>query len=118
MTEQELLYNLKRDLEFLGLPLNDVDIIIANKYVKTYYGLYYPKTNKRGAFIRIYPYMYPSNDCMYSYTHLLDTTIHEMCHHLQYSDDNYIRVIGVVHDSEFWELYNKYITLAKEHGLM
>ena len=75
MTEQELLYNLKRDLEILGLPLNDVDIIIANKYVKTYYGLYYPKTNKRGAFIRIYPYMYPSNDCMYSYTHLLPSRI-------------------------------------------
>ena len=118
MTEQELLYNLKRDLQFLALDLNYVDIIIAKKYVKTYYGLYYPKTNKRGAFIRIYPYMSTSNDCMYSYTHLLDTTIHEMCHHLQYSDDNYIRVIGVVHDSEFWELYNKYITLAKEHGLM
>ena len=113
-----LVHELKRDLESLGLSTTDVDITIAKKFSKTYYGLYYPVTEDRKALIRLYPYMTSNNDIMYPYSHILDTAIHEMCHHLQYSDDNYVRVKGVVHNQEFWDLYNYYIAIAMEKGYL
>lgn len=118
MEIQSLLTRLTEDLEAVGLPLDGVEIRFAKKYSKTYYGLYYPKTPKYDPFIRLYPYRIPNSTFTYPYKDLLDTAIHEMCHHLQYSDPKFVRVRGVVHDDKFWELYREYINRAKTLGIL
>ena len=118
MDREVLLSRLQKDLRSIGLPVDDLDIKLATRYSKTYYGLYYPKTDKYDAFIRLYPYRIVNSDFMYPYTELLDTAIHEMCHHMQYTDPNFTRVKGVVHNADFWEMYHKYINRAETAGLM
>ena len=55
---------------------------------------------------------------MFSYSTVLYHTIHEVCHHLQYTNPNYVRVKGVMHDPEFYRLLNRYETKAIEMGLI
>lgn len=110
---------LKNDLKSIGLPVDEVSIEFATKYCKTYYALYYPKSDKCPIpRIRIYPYRRKGCGLIYPYMELLDTAIHEMCHHLQFREPNYVRFKGVVHDPNFWELYNKYKNRAETTGLL
>ena len=118
MDIQELSTRLSEDLRLIGLPVDDIEIRFSNKYVKTYYGLYYPKADKYDPFIMLYPYRIPNSNFTYKYEQILDTAIHEMCHHIQWSDPNYVRIKGVVHDAEFWEMYNKYINRAETAGIL
>lgn len=98
---QEQLYNrLISDLKKLGIPLNfELEV---KPYSKSYYGRYNPNTNK------ITVYAYEDKNCtrVYSYDSLLDTVIHEFTHYIQYTNPNYKRVKGVMHDSNFWVLFN------------
>lgn len=102
----------------VGLPVEEVEIRLANRYSKTYYGMYYPVTDKYGAHMRIYPYRIKGSSIMYPYDKILETAIHEMCHHLQYSVPGFTPKKGIVHNEEFWKLYNDYTTMAREHGLL
>lgn len=109
MLELFLLRKLKRDLEDLGLPYKEV-VLVIRPFSKTYYGRYYPSDTKPK--IYLYPY---ANKCgaLDNYDLILSTVIHELVHHIQYTDPNFDRIKGVMHDAKFWEIYNYYIGKAK-----
>ena len=65
----------------------------------------------------LYPYDNERGDFM-SYDKLLETSIHEFVHHLQYSDHNFKRKKGIMHDPSFWKLYNHYIKKAEKYEMM
>lgn len=118
MQPQELIDKLGRDLKLVGLPVEEVEIRLAKRYSKTYYGMYYPATEKYPTHMRLYPYRVKGSNLMYPYEKILGTAIHEMCHHLQYSAPDFAPKKGVVHNEEFWKLYNDYILVAKAVGVM
>lgn len=114
MKPDRLKHKLTLDLRRLGLPVDEVSFEIRG-YSKSKYGNYYPSfiTKDGVARVLIYPYIYENNEVMFPYSFLLSTAIHEMCHHLQYTNPAYVRLKGVMHDENFWILYNQYIESAK-----
>lgn len=95
------------DLYTIGLPVT-FDLSLK-PYSKTFYGKYVIPDN------RVLLYVYTDKGCTipFSYLDLLLIAIHEGVHAIQWHDPYYIRVKGVMHDSKFWELYNKYSDRAK-----
>lgn len=67
--------------------------------------------------IYVYPYETKEEDLM-SYDLILETSIHEFCHHIQYTSGSFVRNKGVMHDTQFWKLYNHYIERAKKYQLI
>lgn len=118
MSQEELRTRLLSDLSLLNLPVDEVDLYIR-PYSKTYYGRYFPvyDDQQQKPKLYIYPYENQCGDLM-SYEKILDTAIHELCHHKQYTDICFVRLKGVMHDSQFWKLYNHYIERAKRYQLM
>lgn len=114
MNRIELKHRLYNDLKLIGLPVHEVSLGIR-PFSKTYYGNYYPVYGEEGKMPRVY--VYPWKDKQrkesYAYSFILDTAIHEMVHHLQHTDPNWVRYEGVMHDEQFWKLYNYYIFRAK-----
>ena len=101
---------IKNDFNRIGLP-TDLDIQLRG-YSKTYEGRYNP-SNKQ---IVLY-HLANEKGFPVPYNYLLSTAIHECVHHVQWTDPNFIRVKGVMHDPEFWKLYNLYIERAYNNGL-
>ena len=117
MTEL-LKHRLLTDLHLLGLPVNEVDFQIR-PFSKTYYGRYFPvRDNKVLPVIRIYPYADEENSEILDYAEVLKTSIHEFCHHLQYSDVNFVRHKGCMHNEQFWRLHNHYFEKAVKMQLI
>ena len=103
---------LLKDLYKLDLPVGEVNVELR-PYSKTYYGNYFPDD------ARVWLYPYSDEEGRYlSYNKILETGIHEMCHHIQHNDSNYNRKNGVMHDIDFWGLYNFYIAKAKNLGVL
>ena len=91
------------DLHLLGTNLNfNLEL---KPYSKTYYGRYNPNKNK------IILYIYQDSKCtkLYPYEKLLETAVHEYTHYVQYSDPQFERLKGVMHDSKFVILYRYYL---------
>lgn len=100
------------DLERTKLPVDEVDVQFR-PYSKSYYGRYFPMCDIRDKpKIYIYPFENANGDLM-SYDEIFSTAVHEFCHHIQYAG-GHIRVRGVMHDTQFWKLYNHYIEVAKD----
>lgn len=114
MTNKQLYDRLLLDLNFLKLPVNEV-VIYLRPYSKTYYGRYFPVDCEYRETPKIYLYPY-EDKCgnFYPYKKILETAIHEMCHHIQLSDSSFIRLKGVMHNAQFWSLYNHYVKRAKD----
>ncbi len=111
MSINELQHRLLCDLRKLNLPIEEVEIYLR-PFSKTYYGRYYPVMNtKMGVKPKIYVYPFEKDGTVMTYTQILKTVIHEFCHHLQYSR-GHTRIKGIMHDTHFWSLYNKYNSLA------
>lgn len=113
MSSDDLVCKLTKDLTSLHLPIDEVDLSIR-PYSSTFYGRYYPSASKT---VRPRIFIYPYSDKqggMYSYPKVLETAIHEMVHHIQHSDSSFKRVRGVMHDTNFWKLYQRYVTKAEE----
>ena len=105
---------LLKDLSLLDLPVGEVDLSFR-PYSKTYYGNYFPDDTAP----RVWLYPYSDEESHYlSYDKILETGIHEMCHHIQYKDPFHQRIEGIMHDSDFWNLYNFYILKAKNLGVL
>lgn len=114
MNEEELRYKLLCDLSVLNLPVDEVDVYLR-PYSKTYYGNYFPVYNdKNRPKIYLYPYEEDGVSFM-NYEKILETAIHEFCHHVQYNSGSFVRKRGVMHDTQFWKLYNHYIKRAKKN---
>jgi len=101
------------DLSLLNLPVDEIELDLR-PFSKTYYGNYFPvDSNEMTPRLWIYPYENTKGDFM-SYDKILETGIHEMCHHIQYTDPNFVRNKGVMHNPQFWRLYNHYIDRARK----
>lgn len=111
MTLDELRHRLLTDLQSLSLPVDEVEIYIR-PFSKTYYGRYFPTYDERSIPPKIYLYPYEENGEFMSYSKILETVIHEFCHHIQYAN-GHTRVKGVMHDTQFWQLYNHYVAKAQ-----
>ena len=117
MTESSLKDRLIKDLRLLFIPVDEVDFEIR-PYSKSFYGKYYPKSKKyEKPRMWVYPYM---NKCgtMYPYETVLLHAIHEACHHVQYSDPEYTRRKGIMHNATFFKFMNKYVNRAKKMHLL
>ena len=110
---EELQHRLFTDLYKLKLPIYEVNLFFR-PYSKTYYGRYFPVNEECSIKPKIYIYPFNEDNSLMDYNKILDTAIHEFCHHIQYSKGNFVRVRGVMHDTEFWKLYNLYINRAKK----
>lgn len=118
MSREELKTQLLSDLSQLNLPVDEVDLFIR-PFSKTYYGRYFPvyDDSQQKPKIYIYPYENTDEDLM-GYDQILDTAIHEFCHHIQYTNSCFVRNRGVMHDTQFWKLYNHYKDRAKRYNMM
>lgn len=114
MSLDELRHRLLTDLRSLSLPVDEVEIFIR-PYSKTYYGRYFPTYNGDEVPPKIYIYPFEENGEFMPYNKILETVVHEFCHHIQYSQ-GHERVKGVMHDTQFWQLYNYYMSRAKKLG--
>ena len=114
----EILSRLLSDLSILKLPIDEVDIKIR-PYSSTYYGRYFPVYNENRVKpkIHIYPYANKSGDLM-QYSKILETGVHEICHHIQHTSGSFVRKRGIMHDTEFWKLYNHYIERATKLNMI
>ena len=104
---QELYHKLLSDLRRVGIS---IDFNLELKpYSKTYYGRYDPNSNK------VTVYVYEDSACtrMQNYKDLLLTLIHESIHCIQWNSESFVRVKGVMHDVEFYRLYNLYSQKAE-----
>ena len=106
MEESSLYDRLLSDLALLNIPIDEVTIEFR-PYSVTYFGKYFLKNH----LIAIYPYADKQGDFVNSET-ILETAIHESVHHIQYQDPNFIRRRGVMHDTQFWKIYNHFIDRA------
>ena len=112
----ELQHRLLLDLRHLGLPIDEVDLFLR-PYSKTYYGRYFPSTvETERAKIYVYPFN-NDNETIMNYDKILETLIHELCHHIQYSS-GCVRLKGVMHNSHFWKLYNHYTDKARQFNML
>lgn len=109
MTKERLYNRLLFDLRRLKLPIDEVDLYFR-PFSKTYYGRYFPIIGEGRP--RIFMYPYERNGQFMKYSDILKYTVHEMCHHIQYMDSSFVRLKGVMHDTNFWKLYNHYIKRA------
>lgn len=114
---EDIQYRLLSDLRLLSLPVDEVDVFFR-PYSKTFYGRYYPSRDEAITRPRlfIYPFANRAGELL-PYDVIMTTAIHEMCHHIQYTN-GHNRVRGVMHDTEFWKLYNHYVTRAQRLHLM
>lgn len=118
MHREGLLLKLLSDLSQLKLPVNEVEISIR-PYSKTFYGRYFPVYNDKETKPKIY--IYPYENCegdLMSYDSILSTAIHEFCHHIQYTSGSFVRSRGVMHNPQFWKLYNLYTERARRYELL
>lgn len=109
---QDLYHRLIKDMKSLGVP---TDFILELKpYSKTYYGRYDPNSNK------VTVYIYEDKSCtrMLRYEDILLTSIHEAVHSIQWHDKSFVRRKGVMHNTEFYRLYNSYCEKAKSMLLL
>ena len=115
---EEIYYRLVSDLRSLKLPVDEVELYIR-PFSKTFYGRYFPsyETDDKPR-IFIYPFTNINNTECDSYSQIVSTAIHEMVHHLQYTSPNFTRYKGVMHDTQFWKLYNHYISRANKLGIL
>ena len=109
---QDLYHRLIRDMKAVGIP---TDFTLELKpYSKTYFGRYDPNSNK----VTVYVYEDKSCTRMMSYEEILLTSIHEAVHSIQWNDKSFVRRKGVMHNAEFYRLYNSYSDKAKSMLLL
>ena len=117
MSEEDLMTRFLCDLSSLGLPVNEVDVEFR-PYSKTYYGRYYPSVKEDVKKPRVVIYPYEENGEYMNYDTILENGVHEFIHHLQYVSGSFIRRKGVMHNEQFWKLYNFYMNRAYRFGLI
>lgn len=105
---EDLKARLLQDLQDAGVPLC-FELCIKD-YSKTLYGCYRTKTNR----VYLYYWEDSAKTKHYTYEHLLEKAVHEAVHAQQWHDPSFIRVRGVMHDEEFYSLYEMYMTRIRK----
>jgi hypothetical protein len=85
----------------LGLPC-PFDIEIKG-YSAKYFGKY---VHGRRAVV-LYVLADKESGRLYPYREVFLTLLHERVHYVQYSDPDFVRYKGVMHDARFWEIYGE-----------
>lgn len=107
-----LLKRIKSDLKLMGL---DVRLpIILRPYSKTMWGYYDVSKD----WIVLYVYSNKSHTRFVHYNILFRTILHEYVHVLQRKASAWKRYEGIMHDTEFWKMYNYLTSLAVERGVI
>lgn len=101
MSIDELRTKLLNDLRALNINTDGMTLVVK-PYSKSYNGRYFPKDNR----IFLYAYRDPNRTCMYPYSRLMKTLLHEVVHFIQWNDPEYVRVKGIMHNEEFYRIYN------------
>lgn len=104
---QELYDRLVNDLKLIGIEVNYT--LELKPFSKKFFGCYNPNSNK----VTIYVYQDVANNRLYPYDSILLTAIHESVHCIQWNDPDFVRIKGVMHNEQFYELYNMYKGRAK-----
>ena len=97
-----------RDLRRIGIT-EEFELELRD-FSKTYYGRYSPTKNR----ITLYIYLDPLCKVLVDYKSLFLTAIHEAIHCIQWNDKSFVRKKGVMHDEEFFRLYNLYRKKAED----
>lgn len=99
-----LCVKLIRDLRLLGIDTDGFTLLLK-PFSKSYYGRYKVQIKQ------IVVYIYSDKDCknLIPYDRLFETTLHEAIHHIQWSSKDFKRIKGVMHNKEFYLLYNRYL---------
>lgn len=104
---EELRGQLIKDLQAVGVNTSIFDLYVK-EYSKTYFGVYRPQTN------RIYVFALTDDGKQYPYPFLFSTALHEAVHAIQYHDPRYVRYSGVMHDEEFYTIYDRFAAKAEK----
>lgn len=110
--KQELYEKLLSDLKKLGISKNFN--LILKDYSKRLLGRYNPN-NKN---LTLYVYPYKKGLYMYPYKELYETFIHEVVHSIQHNNPSFIRVKGVMHNKEFYKIYDDLIQKSYDLGIL
>lgn len=103
----ELRERLISDVACIGL---DFDFKLELRpYSKSYFGVFNPNNNK----ITLYVYEDANKRRLYPYRTILFSFLHEIAHYVQWSDPDFVRNKGVMHDAQFYRLYNSYTNRMK-----
>lgn len=89
------------DLTRLGLDTSGFELVLR-PYSRTWDGTY----NSRRRIITLYVYRDEGRCVPYSYKELFCVLLHEYVHYKQWTNPNYVRWKGIMHDAEFYEIYN------------
>lgn len=104
-----MLISIKRqilsDLKKLGVSVDNFTLKLC-RYSKTLYGRYFIDRKE----IRLYLFMDKNCTHRFEYIELLKTVVHELTHHIQHSNPEYVRYSGVMHDPEFYRIYNNFVS--------
>lgn len=100
------------DLKLMGLTVRLP--IIFRPYSKTMWGYYDVSKD----WIVIYAYSDKSRKRFVHYNILFRTILHEYVHALQRKASAWKRYKGVMHDAEFWNMYNFLVSVAVERGIL
>lgn len=104
---QDLYHRLLKDMYAIGIP---TDFTLELKgFSKTYFGRYDPNLDK----VTVYVCENKSCTKRYKYEDILLTCIHEAVHAIQWHDQSFVRRRGVMHNADFYRLYNMYADKAK-----
>ena len=101
---RELAYRLLHDLRVIGINTEGFELVLR-PFSKTYFGRYIVAKKR----IILYVYSDPERKERYAYSELIKILIHEVVHHLQHEDPDYIRYKGIMHDAEFKAMYEHYL---------
>lgn len=95
-----------RDVRRVGVKA-DFSLTIRS-FAKNEWGYFDPNTNT------IVLYAWTDNEKAIKYSTLLGFLLHECVHCEQWSDPEFKRYKGIMHDTNFYEILNKYMEVLKE----
>lgn len=121
-TLREVIHITRRLLQVLNLlcisPRELKYDLTFKHYSKHFYGRYHRYKPETGKLPNVSVFIFKNKEKteLYPFEDLVSTLIHEVCHHIQYSQPDFVRRKGVMHDKEFWDLYNAYMSAYLKHS--
>lgn len=109
MTLSILRDRIRHDLKALGIDTESFELVLK-PYSKTYYGSYVLEKKR----VILYVFEDSERTTLFSYESLFSTAVHEVVHHIQWSNPEWKRVKGIMHDAEFYKTYNR---LLRKHRI-
>ena len=110
--KDKLLKKIHKDLEIIGINMRSP--LILRRYSKRRWGYYDVLKDE------IVVYVFSDMLCtrLTHYNILFRIVLHEYTHLLQHKSSNWVRYKNVMHDVQFWQIYNNLVDLAVERGII